>query len=210
MACAWLVAASGEEAPAIPPALAGAVSPRQWSGVCELVRSGLNSPPTTSAGRLFDAISALCGIRASVSYEGQAAAELEGLADLREPLGYPMPLLEAGDESAPGASVILDARETVRCAVGDLGDGAEAKTVAARFHTGLANATAAALVRECEAAGVDVAVLSGGVFQNRLLLERTAALLRDASLRALIPRRLPPNDGGISYGQAAIAAARTG
>ncbi len=209
MACSWLVAAGGEEVPAIPEALAGDVDQRRWDDVCELVRSGLNSPPTSSAGRLFDAVSALLGIRSTVNYEGQAAAELEGAADPLEPAAYEMPLIEAGEESAPGGAVILDARETVRQVAADLRDGAATETVAARFHNALARATASAITRECEAVGVDVAVLSGGVFQNRLLLERTAALLLESSLRVLIPQRLPPNDGGISYGQAAIAAART-
>jgi hydrogenase maturation protein HypF len=103
--------------------------------------------------------------------------------------------------------VILDARATVRQVAADLRDGAARETIAARFHNALAGATARAVTRECEGVGVDVAVLSGGVFQNRLLIERTANLLREASLRVLIPQRLPPNDGGISYGQAAIAAA---
>ncbi|MGI9019650.1 MAG: carbamoyltransferase HypF [Solirubrobacterales bacterium] len=209
MACAWLVATTGEEVPGIPAALAGEVEPESWEAICDLIPTGLNSPPTTSAGRLFDAVSALCGIRAAVTYEGQAAAELEGLADPAETGAYPMPLIDAGNGHGAGA-VILDARETVRALVGDLRDGAAKEIVAARFHNGLGRATAAALTQECEAAGVDLAVLSGGVFQNRLLLERTAALLREASVRVLIPQRLPPNDGGISYGQAAIAAATTG
>ncbi len=207
MACAWLVAATGEEAPGIPAALRGQVSDRQWRGVCELARTGVNSPPTTSAGRLFDAVSALCGIRARVTYEGQAAAELEGLVDVAETGAYGMPLIDAREDHGAEGAVIVDARETVRQVVADLESGSARETVAARFHNGLAAATAASVTRECEAAGVDLAVLSGGVFQNRLLLERTAAILLDASLRVLIPQRLPPNDGGISYGQAAIAAA---
>ena len=80
--------------------------------------------------------------------------------------------------------------------------------VAARFHNSLAGATAAACARVAEARGLGTVVLSGGVFQNRLLLERTSAALRDAGLEVLIPLRLPPNDGGISYGQVAVAAAR--
>ena len=209
MACSWLIAAGDEEVPVIPEALAADIDPQRWEDVSELVRSGLSSPPTSSAGRLFDAVSALLGIRSSVNYEGQAAAELEGAADPLEHAAYEMPLIEAGEGSAPGGAVILDARETVRQVTRDLEDGAATETVAARFHNALARATAAAVTRECEAVGVDAAVLSGGVFQNRLLLERTAALLRDSSLRVLIPQRLPPNDGGISYGQAAIAAARS-
>ncbi len=207
MACAWLVACAGEDVPEIPEALVGEVSADAWEAVCGLIPAGLNSPPTTSAGRLFDAVAALCGISAVVSYEGQAAAELEGVADALERGEYPMPMIDAGDGHGDGA-VILDARETVRRVAADLRDGARTEHVAARFHNGLARATAGALTRECEAAGANVVVLSGGVFQNRLLLERTAALLHESSLRVLIPQRLPPNDGAISYGQAAIAAAR--
>jgi hydrogenase maturation protein HypF len=208
MARAWLAAAAAEAVE--PPApLREEVALRDWEAVGELVRTGVNSPPTTSAGRLFDAVSALCGVRARVNYEGQAAAELEGAADPAETGAYPMPLIEAGEGRGPGGAVILDARETVLAIAADLQAGVAAGPLAARFHNALARATAEALARECEAAGTDLAVLSGGVFQNRLLLERTSALAREASLRVLVPVRLPPNDGGISYGQAAIAAAQS-
>jgi hydrogenase maturation protein HypF len=78
--------------------------------------------------------------------------------------------------------------------------------VAARFHNGLAAATADACAAEAERRGIELVVLSGGVFQNVLLLERTRALVEKGGLRALVPERLPPNDGGISFGQAAVAA----
>jgi hydrogenase maturation protein HypF len=81
-------------------------------------------------------------------------------------------------------------------------------TVAARFHNGLAEASAEACARVADAVGLEQVVLSGGVFQNRLLLERTGAAIERRGLRVLRPRRLPPNDGGVSYGQAAVAAAR--
>jgi hydrogenase maturation protein HypF len=80
--------------------------------------------------------------------------------------------------------------------------------VAARFHNALAAATAAACARACAEHGLDVVVLSGGVFANRRLLARTRAMLQAEGLRVLVPERLPPGDGGISYGQAAVAAAR--
>jgi hydrogenase maturation protein HypF len=158
--------------------------------VAELCRTGTASPLTTSVGRLFDGVAWLCGLRAEVNYEGQAAAELEAVAALDEREAYPMPE--------------LDARETIRAAVSDLQSGVGPELVSARFHNGLAEATAAA----CAALSEGTVVLSGGVFQNRLLLERTASLLESGGRRVLVPRLLPPNDGGISYGQAAVAAAR--
>jgi hydrogenase maturation protein HypF len=90
----------------------------------------------------------------------------------------------------------------------DVERGAPVGVVSARFHNALAVATATALERVAGARGLDLAVLSGGVFQNRALLERTAVLAERAGLRVLTPAALPPNDGGISFGQAAVAAAR--
>ena len=92
--------------------------------------------------------------------------------------------------------------------IADVEGGVAAETVSARFHNTVAEATARACALAAEQQSLDLVVLSGGVFQNRLLLERTAALVADAGLRVLVPERLPPNDGGISYGQAAVAAAR--
>jgi hydrogenase maturation protein HypF len=196
MACAWL-AASGTEPPVLP------VDPRVWKQVAELARSGVASPLTTSVGRLFDAVAALCGVRAEVTYEGQAAAELEALAEPAEAGTYPLPLRDEG-----GAPVILDARPTVTAVVDDLRAGAAVAKIAARFHNALAAATAEACVRAVDRRGTETVVLSGGVFQNRRLLESTRGFLRTAGLRVLTPEALPPNDGGIAYGQLAVAAAR--
>jgi len=188
MACAWLVEAVGPE-PELPPSLAGAVTPERWAEVARLCVSGTASPVTTSAGRLFDAVAALCGVRTTASYEGQAAVEFEALVDPAERGAYPMSS--------------LDAREAVTAVLEDMASGTEVGRVAARFHEGLARATA----QVCTSTGEETAVLSGGVFQNRVLLERTTAHLEAAGLRVLRPLALPPNDGGISYGQAAVAAA---
>jgi hydrogenase maturation protein HypF len=200
MACAWLCVAQDdfERDPELPRTLTGFVEPSRWREVTALVRSGVSSPLTTSMGRLFDAVSALCGLRASVNYEGQAAAELEAVADRSERGAYPLPLTGA-------EPLLLDARPTIAAIAGDLEAGAA--LVSARFHNAVAVATAAACGRVAEAGGLDTVVLSGGVFQNRLLLERAAAALSETGLRVLVPQRLPPNDGGISYGQAAVAAA---
>ncbi len=204
MACAWLVETTGPE-PELPRALAaGGVDPDRWSQVAALARGELAAPVTTSVGRLFDAVSALCGVRLRVSYEGQAAIELEAASSVAEEGGYPLPWRRGPD----GASV-LDARETIRAVVRDLDDDIPTPVIAARFHDGLADATADALISEAEARSLSLAVLSGGAFANRRLLERTAAALARAGLRVLVPERLPPGDGGISLGQAAVAAART-
>jgi hydrogenase maturation protein HypF len=200
MACAWLLAALDGEAP-LPPGIAGRVDPRRWERVAALARSGLASPVTTSVGRLFDAVAALCGIRMTVREEGRAAAELEAAASPLERRAYPMPVVDA-------EVLRLDARETVRAIIRELSAGVSPALVSARFHNGLADATARAVALLAERHGVRTAVLSGGVFQNRLLLERCADALAGRGLRVLIPQRLPPNDGGIAYGQAAVAAAR--
>jgi hydrogenase maturation protein HypF len=200
MACAWLLASLGREASPTP-AIAAQVEEARWGQVSELVRSGTASPITTSVGRLFDAVAALCGIRMSVREEGRAAMELEAVAAPGERGAYPLALTDA-------AVLRLDARETVRAIVEDLAAGASVSAVSARFHNGLAAATAAALSRLAGRYGLATAVLSGGVFQNRLLLEGCADALTRCGLRVLIPRQLPPNDGAISYGQAAVAAAQ--
>ncbi len=200
MACAWLVAALDGEAP-MPAAMVGRVHPQRWEQVAALARSGTASPLTSSAGRLFDAVSALCGVRITVRDEGRAAAELEAIAAPRERGAYPLPVVE-------GEMFELDARETVRAILRDLSTGVPAALVSARFHNGLAHATARAVSLLAERLGVSTAVLSGGVFQNRLLLNGCADALTATGLRVLIPRRLPPNDGAIAYGQAAVAAAQ--
>ncbi len=207
MACAWLVAAGGEQVPNIPATLAREIDQGRWETVAELVATGLNSPPTSSVGRLFDAVAALCGIRAQVNYEGQAAAELEGVSDPSERKPYPLPLIEAGGDGAAGI-LIIDPRDTVLAITDDLRRGSPLERVGGRFHAALARATAEACEREAERANTGLVVLSGGVFQNRLLLEQTHRLLEQAGLRVLMPTRLPPNDGGIAYGQVAVAAAR--
>jgi hydrogenase maturation protein HypF len=183
MACAWTQAA-GVEAPAALAARPG------WDEVSALARTGVASPLTSSVGRLFDAVAALCGLRSEITYEGQAAIELEAACD-------------AAERGAYAFGPALDARPTVAAVVDDIARGTDAGVIAARFHNALAAATARALLER----GPDTVVLSGGVFANRRLLSRTRALLVEAGVRVLVPERLPPGDGGISYGQAAVAAA---
>jgi hydrogenase maturation protein HypF len=201
MACAWLAATFDE--PRRPPRqLARQVDERLWDQVSRLTVSGLSSPLTTSAGRLFDAVAALCGLRSEVNYEGQAAVELEAACDPGEQRAYGLPLLD------DGGPLVIDARPMVREVVDDLEARVEVGKIAARFHNAVAETTARACMLAAKRRMTDLVVLSGGVFQNRRLLRETASLLTDAGLRVLTPVRLPPNDGGIAYGQLAVAAAR--
>jgi hydrogenase maturation protein HypF len=202
MACSWLsVACDGE--PELPRSLSGRVEARAWSHVRAVIGAAA-SPPTTSMGRLFDAVAALAGIRAEVNYEGQAAIELEAACDPSETGAYPIELLDAPD------LLVIDPRRTIRSVAADVVTGARAGAIARRFHRTIARATVDACVRLAATYATEVVVLSGGVFQSRLLLESVSSELGAAGLRVLVPERLPVNDGGISYGQAAVAAASLG
>ncbi len=169
---------------------------RDWDAVVSLARAG-HGPCTSSAGRLFDAVAALAGVRDTVNYEGQAAVELEQRVDPDERGSYP-----SGEDRG-----VLRGADLVGGVVADLRTGVEVGRIAARFHHGLADATVRAVVAQAGAHGVGTAALSGGVFVNRVLLERTREGLEAAGLRVLVHSRVPCNDGGMSLGQAAVAAA---
>ena len=203
MAAAWLGAAFDGPVPEHL-AVVGRNLDR-WEQVAALARSGTASVATSSAGRLFDAVSAILGVRDAVNYEGQAAVELEQLADPAEAAAYPARVGGGTDEGAP---LLVGGRDLVRGVVEDLDAGVPAPLIAARFHNGLAEATVAACQAVRDATGLEAVALSGGVFQNLLLLERTVARLELEGFRVLVHSRVPPNDAGISLGQAAVAGAR--
>jgi hydrogenase maturation protein HypF len=194
MACAWLAEIGAGEQP-----LPG-VDAAAWRAVRHMARTGAAAPITTSAGRLFDAVAALAGLRTVVTYEGQAAVELEAGCDLAARGAYRIAL----------DGLVLDPRDAVAAVVRDCAAGAPAGAVSARFHRGLAWATADACEAIARERAIETVVLSGGVFQNRVLLALTTAELERRGLRVLVPRLLPPNDGGIAFGQAAVAAATDG
>jgi hydrogenase maturation protein HypF len=210
MACAWLAAAesapSGEVAPKIPPTLSERVSAQAWRQVSGLVRSGLNSPLTSSMGRLFDAVAAICGVRTAVNYEGQAAIELEAACDPFERRSYSIELVT--DAASDAGLLLIDPRAAIRAVAADIARGVPVAAVASRFHAAVASVTVEACSRLAETHDTDLVALGGGVFQNRRLLESVSGGLAAAGLRALVPELLPIGDGGISYGQAAVAARR--
>jgi hydrogenase maturation protein HypF len=173
----------------------------RWGDVLTVARSGINSPLTSSAGRLFDAAASVLGVRDAINYEGQAAVELEQLADPAEVAGYPARIDEGDQLRVIGADLIQAMTEDIR-------DGIVAAVIAARFHNGVAGAIARTCAIVRERTGNGVVALSGGVFQNLLLLDRTVSRLEACGFRVLVHARVPPNDGGISLGQVAVAAAR--
>lgn len=166
----------------------------QWKPILQMARTGLNSPASSSAGRLFDAAACLLGERDRVSYEGQAAIEFEQLADPGVGGSYPCSVSDG----------LLDGTELIGAMVEDVVKGCPAGEAAAKFHNGLAAALVEVAELAARDAGVGVVALSGGTFQNQLLTGRVARGLGERSLEVLTHRRVPANDGGISLGQAAV------
>ncbi|MDX6286485.1 MAG: hydrogenase maturation protein HypF [Frankiales bacterium] len=174
----------------------------QWDHVVAVARGDVGAPVTTSAGRLFDAVAAIVGIRDTVNYEGQAAIELEQRAAVDVTEGYAAAL------SSGSHGLVVDTDPLVRAVVDDVAAGIGVETVSARFHNGLADAVVQAAAAIRDDTGLGTVALSGGVFQNLRLLTRVADGLELIGFRVLLHSRVPPNDGGISFGQAAVAAAR--
>ena len=174
---------------------------RHWPLVVKLARAKINAPQTSSVGRLFDAVATIVGIRDSINYEGQAAIELEQRAIESEHSGYDIDV--PGDER-----LVVRGTDLIRAVVEDLRSVSEVGIIAARFHNTLARIIADVCRTIRSRRKLDVVALSGGVFQNMLLLSRTVARLEQDGFRLLTHSRVPTNDGGISFGQAAVAAAR--
>ncbi len=185
--------------------------------LAQMLARGLNAPITTSAGRLFDGIAALIGLHGAVSFEGQAAMALEFAADARDAGAYPVGLnyqgsgvrsQESGDRGQ-GAGVrrqvsVLDWQPLVAAVLADLRRGIAQGIIAARFH----NALVEAIMAVAQNVGAARVALTGGCFQNRLFTERTTGRLQRAGFEVLLHRQVPPNDGGVSLGQVAVAATK--
>jgi len=180
-----------------------------------MIRGGVNSPAASSCGRLFDAVAAALGLcHEQAFHEGQAAAELEALVDRRtlvdedEALAYPFAIPNLPGKDLP----YIEPLAMWMALLGDLILETPAPVIAARFHRGLAKAVAAMVRRLAGDGGdaplFDTVALSGGCFQNRVLLEETMRRLAGVGFRVLTQAQVPSNDGGLALGQAAIAAAR--
>ena len=199
-----------------------------WSGLLDprrvwiaqaMIRAGINAPLTSSVGRLFDTVAALCGFEGSMSFEGQAAMGLEAQAWRAEgaPMARPGALDEDEARRALDAGYPLpfdhgrwEASRLLERILADLRDGVAVERIALRFHAGLARAVRIAAEELAPRLGAEVVALSGGVWQNRLLHELVVVDLRDAGLETWWNRAVPLGDGGIALGQAALTAARRG
>ena len=173
---------------------------RGWPTLRSMVATRTNSPETSSMGRLFDAVSSLLGVRSQVNYEGQAAIELEAMTDGICAEGY--------EFGIGGDGIVIDARGVIRNAVEDLLNGTSPPVVSAKFHFAVARLIVSIAEEIRNERKLSRVALSGGVFQNLLLLERTLEMLRASGFQVFTHSRVPTNDGGISLGQAAVANAR--
>jgi hydrogenase maturation protein HypF len=201
MAASWLTSTAGADAAV--EHLHGV--DERAAAVVALSEAG-GGPVTTSVGRLFDAVAALLGGRAVATYEAQAAIELEAVA--RQIPRSEAPTYDGAIvlDRDPDGVLVMDPRPLLRLLLDDLDRGLEVPVLAAGFHEALGRAAAAAALDVAGRAGIDTVGLTGGVFQNARLTEVAESALREAGIEVLVHEQVPANDGGLSIGQAAIAA----
>ncbi len=202
MALAHLITLHGEDgALRLPIALVKHAGERNVRLISRLVEHGLNTPPTSSAGRLFDAVAALVGVPGSgrTTYEGQAAVELELAAAGVASRGYPFRL------RAEGEGWVVETRQIIGEVVEDLLAGRDRAEISVRFHRTMAEVVVAGCERIRESGGASAVALSGGTFQNVLLMEQVIELLEGKGFTVYWHRRVPANDGGLALGQAVLA-----
>ena len=189
--------------------LLGALDEQTRSVTATMIERGINSPRTSSMGRLFDAAAAILGICDKATYEGEPAIELEAAA--WRALGGKTVRLDgnhAGVFTSADDSPILDPQPLIESLLNGIEAGTPADRLALEFHIAITHATTHIACEICNRENLDTVALSGGVFMNRLLLQLLTHELKDAGLAVLVPHAVPVNDGCIAYGQAAIARAR--
>jgi hydrogenase maturation protein HypF len=202
MALSHLIAAFGvDEALAIAPRLLPGMPEAEARVIARQIERRVNCPMTSSMGRFFDAVAALLGATPEATYEGQPAMELEAMAG-GGARGAGDTLLPYDHDIGDG---IMDTRPIIRAIVEDLRRGVERELIAARFHETVAAFTVEACQRVQADNGPWHVALSGGVMQNALLVSRLLELLPAAGLSCHIHKEVPPNDGGMSLGQAVVA-----
>jgi hydrogenase maturation protein HypF len=181
---------------------AAAATAQEQTILRQQIEKRLNAPDTSSMGRLFDAAAALAGLLQTVTYEAQAAIWFEARVDPDEIGAYPFELHDSGGDS----TAQIDPAPALRGLIADMRASRPVSTIAARFHNGVAGMVRDACELARERTALDAVALSGGVWQNVTLLQKTVPLLRAAGFTVYTHRLVPPNDGGLALGQAAIAA----
>ena len=204
MAAAYLFAANGNGFREMAEQLGLGFSDLEWRVLLRQLETGWRSPLTTSTGRLFDAVAAATGVCRQRTYEGQPALELEMAAKPKEKGFYATAVTQDGN------TLVLDTVAIFRAAVTDRLAGTDNAIIAARLHQSLVEGLTKLCLILRERTGLNLTALSGGVFQNGLLLTRLKARLAQEGFEVLTHTLVPPNDGGISLGQVAVAAARLG
>jgi hydrogenase maturation protein HypF len=167
------------------------------AAILAMLEANTNCPLTSGMGRLFDAAAALLGMAQQSSYEGQPAILLEGIVDKAERGAYPLYI----DKEGPVQ--IIDGGRILMAMIEDMHKKIDAPIIAARFHNTIVSHTVSLAKRLSEEHGVTKVCLSGGCFQNAILLKRTTVQLASTGLVPVVHRLVPPNDGSISYGQVA-------
>ncbi len=196
-ALAYLDAAFGPDAASLPLPLFGAIPSKQIAFVNKMISRRIQVFETSSCGRLFDAVASILGLRHEVTYEGQAAIELEAVAS-QDPGIYPF-------EFRGIDPFQIDLRTMVQSHTGDFLRHTPIPIISASFHRTMAQVVVDACVRIRESEGFNRVCLSGGTFQNLRLLEHSVTGLRERGFEVFMHHRVPPNDGGLSLGQAVIA-----
>lgn len=193
--------------------LLGSLDEQTRSITTTMIKRNINSPRTSSMGRLFDAAAAILGICDKATYEGEPAIEFEAAAwralnsESACPTGN-MASFSVTESSRPDDCHVLNSRPLFEALLEGIRTGVPAGKLALDFHVTIARASTRIASEICVREGIDTVVLSGGVFMNRLLLRLLTRELKDAGLAVLVPHTVPVNDGCIAYGQAAVARAR--
>lgn len=176
------------------------ISVNKIDAVIQMIDKNVNSPLTSSVGRLFDAVSALIGLRSDINYEGQAAIELEYITDTEYWGEYQFSI----EDSQEIFKVSVD--ETITGIICDIENGVPKDVISSKFHETVAGIIHAGCIKIRKESGLNKAVLSGGVFQNMILLEKSVSKLECSGFKVFVHSKVPANDGGIALGQAVIAA----
>jgi hydrogenase maturation protein HypF len=181
----------------LPPVQAASATERKI--IARQLERQLNTVPTSSMGRLFDAVAAIAGVRQIVSYEAQAAIELEMLVDETEERAYDWELVKTN------GTLEINAAPVIRAVTADVEKGTSLSVIAARFHNSVASMVTHVCTKLRDETGLNAVALSGGVWQNTTLLAKTLDLLCAEGFTIHTHRVVPPNDGGLALGQAAVA-----